>query len=283
MAWGPLSGCCSWFLELWAIASTPAKAGRLRKSTVERLLKQHRIRRIDAETVLRILREPAIKVAESVAEAASIHIRSLVARLRTVNRELREAERKLDELCTAISEIEQTSGESLQRRDVAILRSMPGIGRINLGTLLSEASGPLSRRDCEGLRTLSGAAPVTKRSGKSLIVVRRYAAHVRLRDTVYHWARVATQRDPKCRVRYTALRKRGHSHGRALRSVADRLLALACELLPPTDIQGMLAAFAQRDLLLWGWSPKQGNEPTLQQRPEPFGPRLRGLSRHASS
>src|SRR5438270_8728010 len=34
-----------WFLELWAIASTPAKAGRLRKSTVERLLKQHRIRR----------------------------------------------------------------------------------------------------------------------------------------------------------------------------------------------------------------------------------------------
>jgi transposase len=220
-----------WFLELWAIASTPAKAGRLRKSTVERLLKQHRIRRMDAETVLCILREPAIKVAEGVAEAASIHIRSLVARLRIVNRELREAERKLDELCTAVSEIEQTLGESLQRRDVAILRSMPGIGRINLGTLLSEASGPLSRRDYEGLRTLSGAAPVTKRSGKSLIVVRRYAAHVRLRDTVYHWARVATQRDPKCRARYTALRNRGHSHGRALRGVADRLLALVCVLL----------------------------------------------------
>ena len=67
--------------------------------------------------------------------------------------------------------------------------------------------------------------------GKSLIVVRRYAAHVRLRYTVYHWARVATQRDPKCRARYTALRKRGHSHGRALRGVADRLLALACVLL----------------------------------------------------
>ena len=99
-----------WFLELWAIASTPAKAGRLRKSTVERLLKQYRIRRMDAETVLRVLREPAIKVAAGVAEAASIHMRSLVARLRIVNHELREAERKLDELCTAISESEQTSG-----------------------------------------------------------------------------------------------------------------------------------------------------------------------------
>ena len=156
---------------------------------------------------------------------------STCARLRIVNRQVHGAERKLDELCTAVSEIEQTSGEGLQRRDVAILRSMPGIGRINLGTLLSEASGPLSRRDYEGLRTLSGAAPVTKRSGKSLIVVRRYAAHVRLRDTVYHWARVATQRDPRCRARYTAVRKRGHSHGRALRGVADRLLALACVLL----------------------------------------------------
>jgi transposase len=112
-----------------------------------------------------------------------------------------------------------------------ILKSMPGIGRINLATLLSEGSGPLSSRDYQGLRTLCGAAPVTKRSGKSHIVIMRYAAHVRLRNTVYHWARVATQHDPKCRARYAALRKRGHSHGRALRGVADRLLGLACVLL----------------------------------------------------
>jgi hypothetical protein len=59
----------------------------------------------------------------------------------------------------------------------------------------------------------------------------RYAAHVRLRDTVYHWTRVASQRDAKCRARYAALRRRGKSHGRALRGVADRLLALACVLL----------------------------------------------------
>src|SRR5499427_9620121 len=58
------------------------------------------------------------------------------------------------------------------------LSSLPGIGRINLATLLSEASGPLSRRDYQALRTLSGVAPVTKRSGKSHIVVMRYASHV---------------------------------------------------------------------------------------------------------
>jgi transposase len=220
-----------WFLELWTIAPTPAKAHQLRKPTVELILKQHRIRRVDADTVLRTLREPAIKVADGVTEAASIHLRSLIARLRVVNRELREAELKLDKLCMIIGESEATSGDCLRRQDVLILRSMPGIGRINLAALLCEASGPLGSRDHQALRTLCGAAPVTKQSGKSRVVVMRYAAHARLRNTVYHWARVAAQCDPKCRARYAALRQRGHSHGRALRSVADRLLALACVLL----------------------------------------------------
>jgi transposase len=107
---------------------------------------------------------------------------------------------------------------------VAILRSLPGIGRINLATLLAEASGPVSRRDYSALRTLTGVAPVTKRSGKMCVVMMRSAAHGRLRDAVYHWARVAVQRDPASGDRYAALRKRGCSHGRALRGVADRLL-----------------------------------------------------------
>ena len=58
-----------------------------------------------------------------------------------------------------------------------------------------------------------------------------YAAQVRLRNAVFHWARVAVLKDPKCRSRYAALRARGHSYGRALRSVADRLLGMACVLL----------------------------------------------------
>jgi transposase len=220
-----------WFLELWTLAPIPAKARRLRKSTIEQLLKQHRIRRIDAETVLRTLREPAIKVSDGVANAASVHMRSLIARLRLVNRELREAERQLDEICTVIGETDAAAGDGLQRQDVMILKSIPGIGRLNLAVLLSEGSGPLSRRDYPALRTLCGAAPVTRRSGKSCVVIMRYAAHIRLRQAVYHWARTATQHDPKSKARYAALRQRGHSHGRALRGVGDRLLGLACVLL----------------------------------------------------
>lgn len=86
-----------WLLDIWTMAPTPEKSKQLRKTSVEQLLKRNRIRRIDAETVLRTLRQPAIKMAEGVTEAATIHIRSLITRLRVVNRELRDATHKLDE------------------------------------------------------------------------------------------------------------------------------------------------------------------------------------------
>jgi transposase len=108
---------------------------------------------------------------------------------------------------------------------------LPGVGRIVLATLLAEAAEPLRRRDYHALRTLSGVAPVTRRSGKRCVVVMRQACHMRLRRAVYHWACVAVQHDELSWRRYAELRKRGRSHGRALRSVADRLLAVACAML----------------------------------------------------
>jgi hypothetical protein len=219
-----------WVLALWTLAPTPAQAARLREATLARLLRQHRIRKLDAPAVLGILRQPAITVAPGVTEAAVLHLRSLVARLRLANQEFHQAERKLEELCTALSKTEPSAQDS-GPRDAAILSSLPGIGPVTLAILLTEAAGPISRRDYTALRTLSGVAPVTKRSGKSCIVIMRYAAQVRLRNAVFHWARVAVLNDPKCRSRYAALRARGHPYGRALRSVADRLLGVACVLL----------------------------------------------------
>jgi len=123
---------------------------------------------------------------------------------------------------------ENSPGQATEQRDATILRSLPGVGRIVLATLLAEAAEPLRRRDYHALRSLSGVAPVTRRSGKTCVVVRRYACNKRLANALYHWARLATQHDALSRRRYAALRQRGHSHGRALRTVADRLLSVAC-------------------------------------------------------
>jgi transposase len=217
-----------WFLDLWQQVPTPAQAARTSEKTIGRILKQHRIRRIDAGTVLRTLRAPALSVAPGTTEAATAHIRTLAARARLINIQIKEAQRRLDELCGAI---EAAPGQICEQRDVAILRSLPGVGRITLATLLAEACEPVRLRDYHILRTLTGAAPVTRRSGKSCFVVRRHACNKRLAQAVYHWARVAKQHDPTSAKRYEELRRRGHSHGRALRSLADRLLYVLCTLL----------------------------------------------------
>ena len=166
-----------WILELWSLAPTPAEAARLSEATLEPLLRRHRIRRLDAAGVLGVLRRPAIAVAAGVTEAAVLHLRSLLARLRLANAEFCQAERKVDELCAALSR--HAAAEPAGPCDADILRSLPGIGTVILAILLTEARDPLARRDYAALRTLSGVAPVTKRSGKTRIVVMRYAAHVR--------------------------------------------------------------------------------------------------------
>jgi len=221
-----------WFLDLWDVVPTPAKAARASAKAIAAILKSHRIRRFDAAGVLGILRQPPLAVAPGTTEAATAHIRTLAARLRLVNAQIRQIERRLDELCAAIeASAEAAPGQICEQRDVAILRSCPGLGRINIAALLAEASEPLRRRDYHSLRTLSGVAPVTKRSGKSCVVIQRHACNTRLQTAAYHWARVAIQHDPTSRARYAALRARGHNHARALRSVADRLLYVLCTLL----------------------------------------------------
>ena len=89
----------------------------------------------------------------------------------------------------------------------------------------------MADRDYDTLRTYSGAAPVTKRSGKRASVHMRYACKPRLRQALYHWARTSIQRDAAARAYYDALRQRGHAHARALRSVANRWLRILVAML----------------------------------------------------
>ena len=203
----------------------------MREATIAKLLKRHRIRRFDAAHVLAALRKPPLEVAAGTTEAASAHIDMLVARIRLVNRQLKQAHHQLDALTARLIPTEEAGPGQTKQHDVEILASLPGVGRIVLATLLAEAFDALQRRDYAALRSLTGTAPVTKRSGKSCIVVRRQACHDRLANAMYHWARVAIQHDTSSRSKFAALRSRGHSHGRALRSVADRLLNVACAML----------------------------------------------------
>src|SRR5882724_4877041 len=219
-----------WFLALWQKVPTPDSAAKASEKTIARVLTAHRIRRLDAATVLKTLRETPLFVAPGTTQAACAHIRSLAARLHLVNQQIKEAQQNLDRLCVQIEE-EHASRQNSEQCDVTILRSWPRIGRINLATLLAEATEPLHRRDYHALRALAGVAPVTRQSGKQRFVIRRLACNRRLQSAVHHWSRVALQHDAATRRRYDALRQRGHGHARALRGVGDRLLFALCATL----------------------------------------------------
>jgi transposase len=227
----------NWFLDLFEAVPTPEKVVNVREKTIARILKNHRIRRFGAAHVLSELRKPALTVAPGTIEAATAHIRSLIERIRIINGQLTDARRQLDRLCKTLSEPvadedgETAPGQKSEQRDAAILDSLPGVARTVLATLLAEASDTLQRRDYHALRALCGSAPVTRRSGKSYMVVRRYACNQRLRNATHHWAQNAVRFDATSRAKYDALRAKGHGHARALRSVIDRLLNVACAML----------------------------------------------------
>jgi hypothetical protein len=73
-----------WLWALLELAPSPVAARRLQTKTIERLLRQHRIRRLGAQEVLAALRAPALHVAPGVVEAATEHIALLLPRLRLV-------------------------------------------------------------------------------------------------------------------------------------------------------------------------------------------------------
>ena len=81
------------------------------------------------------------------------------------------------------------------------------------------------------LRMLCGVAPVTRRSGKSRAVTRRLACNPILRNAIHYLADAARRCDEKSKAKYLALRARGCSHARALRTIGDRLLYVACTML----------------------------------------------------
>src|ERR1700716_3330428 len=141
-----------WFLALWQQAPTPAIAAEVSEATITQILKQYRIRRLEAATVLQTLRKTPLFVAPGTTEAACAHIRNLAARLHLVNQQIKETHRTLDGLCAKLeAPTESPSGQNREQRDVTILRSWPGIGRIVLATLLTEAAAPLRTRDYHAL------------------------------------------------------------------------------------------------------------------------------------
>ena len=223
-----------WLVELWELVPTPAAARRIRPSTIHKLLKRYRIRRVSAEEVLKVLRSKEISLREVTVSSRVGHVGSIIERMKVAERQLGKTEGLMNDAIKACAS--RQSGCEGRAGDIEILLSIPGVGMVVLATLLTEAWDPLKKRDCDSLRCLGGTAPVTKQSGETRYVTRRRAASRKLVDAIVHWAGIAVMHDPTSKAKYAALRKRGHGYYRALRSVGDRLLFVACKLLEKGEL-----------------------------------------------
>jgi transposase len=219
-----------WFWDLVAIASTPALGSRLRSKQVERLLAEHRIRRVSAQDVIERLRRRPVPAMPGVVEAGSTHALMLVPRLHLLTQQLTQCQAQIQKLLDELA-AEAPPEQTSEHRDVRILRSLPGAGRYVVATMLAEAFWALQQRDYRLLRALCAAAPVTEQSGRTRLVHMRHACNHRLRNAVHHWAWNATLVDPHFARLYKDMRGRGLTHARALRGVADRLLNVTVAVL----------------------------------------------------
>lgn len=87
-----------WLWDLLEQAPTPAMARRLSLSKVGSMLRQRRVRRVTAETVIAKLREKELFVAPGVTKAASAHVRLLLPLLRLARQQLDDCDRQLEGL-----------------------------------------------------------------------------------------------------------------------------------------------------------------------------------------
>ena len=204
-----------WPLDLSETASTPDKARRSRETTVAGVREQNRIRRLDAAQVLKALRREPVAAADGTIAAASAPITTPIARIRLLSRQVDDAHRRLDRLTADFASSQKSEPGQVKQHDAEILASLPPYLRAGSGKDrprpiirqrgLAEAFDALQRRDQAALRSRTGVAPVTEKSGKSCIVVRRQACNNRLSNAVYHWARVAMRHDQTSRAEYAAL------------------------------------------------------------------------------
>ena len=221
-----------WFWGLTELVPSPAHALKVRPARITQLLRKYRIRRLSAEDILAELRTAPVQVGPGTMEAARTHIRMLLPRLRLIAGQRQENLERIETILEQIGSAQDNEqGQKNEHRDAEIILSIPGIGNHVAATMLGEAAQAIAERDYDALRTHSGQAPVTRRSGKRKLVLRRQACNQRFQNAMYHAARVQAQCDPTAAALYAGLRQRGHSHGRALRTVGDRLLRILVAML----------------------------------------------------
>jgi hypothetical protein len=204
-------------LAVLAVAPTPALGRGLSKSKISSALRRGgRERNVERRTEEIYTRLREDQLAQSpVLEAAygriaASHVRMIVA------------------LTNEIGELENALSVDFEKHpDAGIVRSLPGLGTVLGARVLGEfGDDPNRYANAKSRRNYAGTSPVTRASGKSLVVLARHSRNKRLAAALDQWAFCALRTSPGARCYYDELRARGKTHRQAVRQLANRFVGI---------------------------------------------------------
>jgi hypothetical protein len=200
-----------------AIAPTPELGRQLSRSRIAAALRKGgRSRNVErrAEVVQAALRAEYLEAPNIIAQAYGATARSALRLIASFTIEITELEEALSE-------------HFEQHPDAKIVRSLAGLGTVLGARVLGEFGDDRTRFASPKCRkNYAGTSPITKASGRSRVVLARFARNRRLADALDQWAFCSLTTSPGARRYYDELRARGKTHRQAVRQLANRWVGI---------------------------------------------------------
>lgn len=203
-------------LELITRAGTPERGRQLSRSKITTVLarSRRRDRETKTEAIQGALRAPALTQPAAIETAYAAIAATQVSLITTLN--------------TQIPTLGQVVEQGFSSHpDAEIYLSQPGLGIVLGARVLGEfGDDPQRYRDAKSRKNYAGTSPITRASGRKLVVLARYARNRRLGDALHQWAFCALSASPGARAYYDELRARKIGHHAALRQLGNRLVGI---------------------------------------------------------
>jgi hypothetical protein len=200
-----------------SIAPTPELGRQLSRSKIAAALRRGgRMRNVErkSEEIQTALRAEYLEAPKAIVEAYGATTRSVL--------------RLIAAFTSEIAALEEALSEHFEKHpDAKIVRSLPGLGTVLGARVLGEFGDDRTRFASPKCRkNYAGTSPITKASGRSHVVLARFARNRRLADALDRWAFCSLKTSPGARRYYDELRARGKGHRQALRQLANRWVGI---------------------------------------------------------
>jgi transposase len=217
----------------------PRKLRRADRQLIRRIMSEHSMRNEEQQNEI----IERIRAAQLLTRDNALITPSAMA-VKLLTSQLQQAQKTIKEFDVSIAQAMK------QHPDAHLFTNLRGAGSALAPRLLCAFGSQRDRwEDAESLASFSGIAPVTRQSGKSRGVRRRFACPKYLRQTFHEFANSARRYCPWSKARYRMLRDRGMKHHAALRKIARswiRILFRVWKTRVPFDCDRYIAKLQQR-------------------------------------